>query len=230
MRGEKCFVPGAKQPEDERLPEGDCRLVRDSETADDTRCSIHGRDERVFSQRGEYGECGEDSRACQYQDDAALRQTAGPVHHAGYEKGGKKLFKGVRMMERGIITISEARAVTMPAVPVWMTQFEIADLFGAFSCDVRKAIHAIYKNEELSMSNTMKYIRQPDGISYDVYNLEMVMAVSFRIRNKESRIFRQYLTRRLYPGRNDDTRPRVYFIVHREVSNRKGRDKGDIYN
>lgn len=33
-------------------------------------------------------------------------------------------------MSRGIITISETDAVTMPTAPVWMMQFEIADLLG----------------------------------------------------------------------------------------------------
>lgn len=36
-------------------------------------------------------------------------------------------------MSRGIITISETGAVTMPTAPVWMMQFEIADLFGGGS-------------------------------------------------------------------------------------------------
>ena len=76
-------------------------------------------------------------------------------------------------MSRGIITISETGAVTIPTAPVWMTQFEIADLFEVFSCDIRKAIRAIYKNKELSETDTMKYIKQTDGISYDVYNLEI---------------------------------------------------------
>ena len=76
-------------------------------------------------------------------------------------------------MDRGIITISEAGMVTIPTAPVWMTQFEIADLFGVFSCDIRKAIHAIYRNKELNECDTIKYIKQPDGISYDVYNLEI---------------------------------------------------------
>lgn len=83
-------------------------------------------------------------------------------------------------MNRGIITISESGVVSMPTSPVWMTQFEIADLFGVFSCDVRKAIHAIYKSKELSEADTMKYVKQPDGISYDAYNLEMVVAIAFR--------------------------------------------------
>ena len=96
-------------------------------------------------------------------------------------------------MDRGIVTICETGTVAIPTIPVWMTQFEIADLFGMFSCDVRKAIHAIYKNKELNEFGTMKYIRQPDGISYDVYNIEMVIAVAFRICSKESILFRRFV-------------------------------------
>lgn len=96
-------------------------------------------------------------------------------------------------MDRGIITISETGAVTMPAVPVWMTQSETADLFGVFSYDIRKAIHAIYKNKELDGIETMRYVRQPDGISYDVYNLEMIIAVAFRICSRESISFRRFV-------------------------------------
>ena len=96
-------------------------------------------------------------------------------------------------MDRGIITISETGAVTMPTVSVWMTQFEIADLFGMFSCDVRKAIRSIYKNKELNEADTMRYIRQPDGINYDVYNLEMVIAVAFRVCSRGSILFRRFV-------------------------------------
>lgn len=96
-------------------------------------------------------------------------------------------------MNRGVITISETGAVTIPTAPVWMTQFEITDLFGVFSCHIRKAIHAIYKNKELNESDTMKYVKQPDGISYDVYNLEMVIAIAFRICSRESILFRQFV-------------------------------------
>lgn len=96
-------------------------------------------------------------------------------------------------MDRGIITISETGVVIMPTAPVWMTQFEIADLFGMFSCDVRKAIHTIYKNKELNKFDTMKYVKQSDGISYDVYNIEVIIAVAFRICSKESVLFRQFI-------------------------------------
>lgn len=96
-------------------------------------------------------------------------------------------------MDRGIITISETGVVIMPTAPIWMTQFEIADLFGMFSCDVRKAIHAIYKNKELNEFDTMKSLKQPDGISYDVYTIEVIIAVAFRICSKESVLFRRFI-------------------------------------
>lgn len=75
-----------------------------------------------------------------------------------------------------------------------MTQFEIADLFGVFPCHVRKAIRSIYKNKEVSELDTMRYVRQTDGISYDVYSIEMVMAIAFRICSKECMAFRRYVT------------------------------------
>lgn len=100
-------------------------------------------------------------------------------------------------MEREIITISKNGVVSMPTAPVWMTQFEIADLFGVFSCDVRKAIRSIYKNKELNQMDSMKYVKQPDGISYDVYSLEMVIAIAFRICSKESILFRQFIIGKL---------------------------------
>ena len=96
-------------------------------------------------------------------------------------------------MNRGIITIRETGAVIMPTASVWMIKFEIADLFGVFSCDIRKAVNAIYKNKELNECDTMKYIKQTDGISYDVYNLEMVIAIAFRICSKETLLFRRFV-------------------------------------
>lgn len=56
-----------------------------------------------------------------------------------------------------------------------------------------QAIQAIYKNKELVETDTMKYVKQPDGISYDVYNLEMVIAIAFKICSKESIQFRRFV-------------------------------------
>lgn len=106
-------------------------------------------------------------------------------------------------MDRGVITISETGTVTMPTVPVWMTQFEIADLFGVFSCNIRKAIYSIYKNKELNEADTMKYVKQYDGVSYDTYNIEMIIAISFRICSRESILFRRFVINEISATKNE---------------------------
>ena len=100
-------------------------------------------------------------------------------------------------MERGIITISENGTVIMPSAPVWMTQQEISDAFNVFGCDIRRAIRAIYKNMELSEEETMQHVRQDGRICYDVYSLEMVIAVAFRLRTKECMSFRRFIMDKL---------------------------------
>ena len=100
-------------------------------------------------------------------------------------------------MERGIITITENGVVTMPTAPVWMTQQEMSDAFNVFGCYIRKAIAAIYKNNELSEEETVRHVRQNDRICYDVYSLEMVIAVAFRLRSREAMAFRRFIMDKL---------------------------------
>ena len=102
------------------------------------------------------------------------------------------------IMERGIITITENGAVTMPTAPVWMTQQEMCDAFNVFGCYIRKAIAAIYKNGELLESETVRHVRQDGKICYDVYSLEMVIAVAFRLRSREAMAFRKFVMESLY--------------------------------
>ena len=101
-------------------------------------------------------------------------------------------------MERGIITISENGAVTMPTAPVWMTQQEMCDAFNVFGCYVRKTIAAIYKNKELAEEETVRHVRQDGRISYDVYSLEMVVAVAFKLRSRKAKAFRKFIMERLH--------------------------------
>ena len=120
-------------------------------------------------------------------------------------------------MNRGIITISEMGTITIPTTIVWMTKFEIADLFGVFSCDIRKAIRAIYKNKELSETDTMKYIKQTDGISYDVYNFEMIIAIAFRICSKETLLFRRFVINEICATKKGS--PVTLFVSYGKGSN-----------
>lgn len=100
-------------------------------------------------------------------------------------------------MEREIITISENGVVAMPTAPVWMTMQEMADLFMVFCYDIRKAVRTIYKSHELLEEETKRYIRQDDGTRYEVYSLEMVIAIAFQLRSREYMVFRKFIMKGL---------------------------------
>ena len=108
-------------------------------------------------------------------------------------------------MERGIITISENGAVIVPTVPVWMTMQEMSDAFNVFGCDIRRAILVIYKNHELLEEETKRYIRQDERTRYEVYSLEMMVAVAFKLRTKECMAFRRLVMGSL--NTNHDSQP-----------------------
>ena len=119
-------------------------------------------------------------------------------------------------MERGIITITENGTVTMPTASVWMTQQEMCDAFNVFGCYIRKAIAAIYKNEELSEEETVRHVRQDGRIRYDVYSLEMVVAIAFRLRSREAMAFRKFIMGRLYAPNRDKP---VHLLFSLSVAN-----------
>ena len=96
-------------------------------------------------------------------------------------------------MNRGIITISKCGTVFMPTAPIWMTMQEIADMLEVFGCYIRKATQAIFKDGTLNKYEVCRHIRENDRISYDAYNLELIIAVAFRIDSRESRAFRKFI-------------------------------------
>ena len=101
-------------------------------------------------------------------------------------------------MERGIITITENGAVAMPTAPVWMTQQEMSDAFNVFGCDIRKAIHFIYKNMELLARETKRYIQQDNGINYYSYSHDNGITGYIKLRSRESVAFQRFIMGKLY--------------------------------
>ena len=96
-------------------------------------------------------------------------------------------------MNRGVITISESGTVSMPTDTVWMTMQEIANMYNVFGCYVRKAVKAVFKDGILKEQGVRRHVRKNGRISYDVYSLELVIAVAFRIDSIESRAFREFI-------------------------------------
>lgn len=101
--------------------------------------------------------------------------------------------------ERNIITIDERGRLNIPTdtVSVWMTEAEIVELFGTTAAAVHTGIKTIFKENALHDYEVCKCIRLDSGNRADVYNLEMVVALAFRIRSQGATKLREYILRTL---------------------------------
>lgn len=97
--------------------------------------------------------------------------------------------------ERNIITIDEYGGLKMPTdtAAIWMAEVELVKLFGTTAGAVHTGIKAIFKENVLSDYEVCKCIRQDNGNSTDVYNLEIVVALAFRLDTYPAAVFRKWL-------------------------------------
>ena len=94
-------------------------------------------------------------------------------------------------MERVIITISENGRVNIPDSNVWMSEMELVELFGVLAPTLRAAIKAIYKSEMLCPAATPRCDTITPASWATFYNLEMVVALAFRLNTYEASRIRQ---------------------------------------
>lgn len=94
--------------------------------------------------------------------------------------------------------MNEHGIVSIPNVEIWMSEMELADLFGVIAPTVRAAIRAIYKSGVLKDYEVQKYIRLENGYFADVYNFPMVVALAFRINSYGAEQVRNTLLERMY--------------------------------
>lgn len=93
-----------------------------------------------------------------------------------------------------MITIQEECVIYAPHLgEVWMTAWEIAELFYVSGVTVKNTIKRIRKQGALKKFDTYRYIKLDNGNSADVYNLEMVMAIAFQIDTFQVKLFREWI-------------------------------------
>lgn len=99
-------------------------------------------------------------------------------------------------MKRKIITI-ENGVVSVPALAeIWMTQHEITDLFGCFVSKVNNNIRIILKAGVLDKDTVCRIYSYGNGNCVEQYNLEMIIALAFRVRSHNTEVFREYIIKR----------------------------------
>jgi len=94
-------------------------------------------------------------------------------------------------MERAIITISENGRVNIPRGNVWMSEMELVELLGVIVPTLRAAIKAIYKRGTLCPVSTQRCDLATLKNWVTFYNLEVVIALAFRLNTYEANLIRQ---------------------------------------
>ena len=77
-----------------------------------------------------------------------------------------------------------------------MTEAEIVELFGTTAGAVNSAIKTIIKSDALNDYEACKCIRLDSGNQADVYNMEVVIALAFRLNTYPASVFRKWLVKR----------------------------------
>lgn len=112
-------------------------------------------------------------------------------------------------MKRNIIKI-EGNAVIVSTAPagnniandlgngIWMTVWEIAEAFNVSGTTVNNAIKAIRKVDILNDYEVCKYIRLDNGNTADVYSLEIIIPIAYRIDTYFTDVFRKWIMSKVY--------------------------------
>ena len=110
------------------------------------------------------------------------------------------------------ITIENGRVTIRPTTNgVWITQSQIADLFGVFSTAINANIRAIRKSGVLHEDRIVRHTSCRNGNIVERYNLEMITALAFHLKSENAEVFRRWIVERAttpaivwkMPTRND---------------------------
>ena len=89
-------------------------------------------------------------------------------------------------MKRNIITF-EPPVLHIPQGEIWMTLAEIAELFNTTATHIRHIFRAIY----LLPCHTTQFVVLENGNYDDVYNLDLLLALAYRIDSSAARQLRK---------------------------------------
>ena len=99
-------------------------------------------------------------------------------------------------MERAIITISESGKVNIPDGNIWMSFSELVGLFDVVAPTLKAAIRTIYKSGVIA-----EHTQHCEVIPYTywatLYNMDMIIALAFRIHSYGAEKIRSEVSKRI---------------------------------
>ncbi|MDR1023496.1 MAG: virulence RhuM family protein [Prevotellaceae bacterium] len=92
-------------------------------------------------------------------------------------------------------------SVRLEEEPVWLAQAHLVELFQSSKANISEHIKHIFEEGELNENSVVRKFRTTasDGKNYEIahYNLDMIIALGYRINSKVATKFRQWATERL---------------------------------
>ena len=101
-----------------------------------------------------------------------------------------------------------------------MTEWEICELFGVIAPTVRAGIKALCKSGVLKELGIKRLIRLPQRSYIEVYDLETIAALAFRVESFGAARVRKLLLDRIMNGRKEKTTVIVSVVADTEPSRR----------
>ncbi|MFZ1236268.1 MAG: hypothetical protein WAR39_04615 [Prevotella sp.] len=82
---------------------------------------------------------------------------------------------------------------------VWITKHELADLFEVYPVTISSNIAAIFKSGELFETEVIRTsnVKGRNGVFIEYYNLDVIIALSFRMKGGICRLFREWIIERI---------------------------------
>ena len=99
-------------------------------------------------------------------------------------------------MENRIVTIKNGVVSVPQSGDIRMTQHEIASLFEVYVQTVKANIKAVLKSGVIKADISCAVTIAGNTILPDVYGLDMITALAFRIHSPNAQIFREYIIRK----------------------------------
>lgn len=80
---------------------------------------------------------------------------------------------------------------------LWMTQAQIADLFGRDIATISRHIGNILEEGELEEATSLHKLQRSMGRPATLYSLDMIISVGYRVSSKQATLFRRWATDKL---------------------------------
>ena len=100
------------------------------------------------------------------------------------------------MKQRDIIYLKE-NEFCITGADIWMSEWELVELFYATQGEIRAAINRVLKDSAIPACHSTRYMPLENGYAAEVYSLETVIAISFYLHTGFAAKFRRWIIQRI---------------------------------